>query len=83
MRKIKSAPIPCFSCIRFVSKNKSEIYRSQLKTRVNTKTETIPQLATSVQLIKPAYPGINQDAIEALSLDNFVHAMPDSGILLD
>ena len=67
--------------IRFGSKNKSEIYRSQLKTRVKTKTETIPQLATSVKkLVKQAYPGINQDAIEALSLDNFVDAMPDSDI---
>ena len=67
--------------IRFGSENKSEIYRSQLKTRVKTKTETIPQLATSVKkLVKQAYPGINQDAIEALSLDNFVDAMPDSDI---
>lgn len=67
--------------LRYGSVNKSEIYRSQLTSRVKNKIETIPQLATAVKkLVKQAYPSINPDAVETLALDNFMDALPDSDI---
>lgn len=66
---------------RYGSINRSEIYRAQLKSRVRNKNETIPELAQAIKkLTRQAYPEINKDVIETLSLDNFIDAITDSDI---
>ena len=66
---------------RFGSVNRSEIYRTQLKSRTRNKGETIQELAQAIKkLVRQAYPGVNKDVIETLSLDNFIDAITDSDI---
>ena len=68
---------------RFGSVNQSEIFRTQLKSRVRNKGESIPQLAQAVKkLVRQAYPGVNKDVVETLSIDHFIDAMTDSEIRL-
>lgn len=68
---------------RFGSVNRSEIYRTQLKSRVRNKGESIPELAQAVKkLVRQAYPGVNKDVIETLSIDHFIDALRDSEIRL-
>lgn len=68
---------------RFGSVNRSEIFRTQLKSRLRNKGESIPELAQAVKkLVRQAYPGVNKDVIETLSLDNFIDALTDSDIRL-
>lgn len=68
---------------RFGSVNRSEIYRTQLKSRVRNKSESIPELAQAIRkLVRQAYPGVNKDVIETLSIDNFIDALTDSDIRL-
>ena len=68
---------------RFGSVNKSEIYRTQMKSRTRNKRETIPELAQAIKkLVRQAYPGVNKEVIEMLALDNFIDAITDSDILL-
>ena len=65
----------------FGSVNRSEIYRTQLKSRTRNKGETIQELAQAIKkLVRQAYPGVNKDVIETLSLDNFIDAITDSDI---
>ena len=50
---------------------------------VRNKGETIPELAQSIKkLVRQAYPGVNKDVIETLSLDVFIDALTDSDIRL-
>lgn len=66
---------------RFGSVNRSEIYRTQLKSRTRNKGETIQELAQAIKkLVRQAYPGVNKGVIETLSLDNFIDAITDSDI---
>ena len=66
---------------RFGSVNRSEIYRTQLKSRTRNKGETIQELAQAIKkLVQQAYPGVNKDVNETLSLDNFIDAITDSDI---
>ena len=66
---------------RFGSVNQSEIYRTHLKSRTRHKGETIQELAQSIKkLVRQAYPGVNKEVIETLSLDNFIDAITDSEI---
>ncbi|XP_045186669.2 uncharacterized protein LOC123544673 [Mercenaria mercenaria] len=68
---------------RFGSENKAEVFRTQLKSRVRGKGETIPEMAQSIRkMTRLAYPTGSQDVIEALSLDNFIDALNDSDIRL-
>ncbi|MCG7879552.1 MAG: hypothetical protein N0C90_24955, partial [Candidatus Thiodiazotropha endolucinida] len=68
---------------RFGSVNRSEIFRTQLKSRLRNKGESIPELAQAVKkLVRQAYPGVNKDVIETLSLDNFIDALTDSDLRL-
>ena len=68
---------------RFGSVNRSEIYRAQLKSRVRNRGESIPELAQAVKkLVRQAYPGVNKDVIETLSIDIFIDALTDSEIRL-
>ena len=64
---------------RFGSVNQSEIYRSQLKSRTRNRGETIQELAQAIKtLVRQAYPGVNKEVVETLSLDNFIDALPDT-----
>ena len=66
---------------RFGSVNRSEIYRTQLKSRTRNKGETIQELSQAIKkLVRQAYPNVNKDVIETLSLDNFIDAITDSDI---
>ena len=52
-----------------------------LKSRTRNKGETIQELAQAIKkLVRQVYPGINEDVIETLSLDNFIDAITDSDI---
>ena len=64
---------------RFGSVNQSEIYRSQLKSRTRNRAETIQELAQAIKkLVRQAYPGVNKEVVETLSLDNFIDALTDN-----
>ena len=68
---------------RFGSENRSEIFRTQLKSRARNKGESIPELAQAVKkLVRQAYPGVSKDVIEILSIDHFIDALSDSDIRL-
>ena len=68
---------------RFGSENRSEIFRTQLKSRARNKGETIPELAQAIKkLVRQAYPGVGKDVIEILSIDHFIDALSDSDIRL-
>ena len=68
---------------RFGSVNKSEIYRTQIKSRTRNKGETIPELAQAIKkMVRQAYPGVNKEVIETLSLDHFIDAITDADIRL-
>ena len=67
----------------FDSTNRSELYTTQLKSKVRNKGEPIPELAQAIKkLVRQAYPGVNKDVIETLATDNFVDAMTDFNICL-
>ena len=68
---------------RYGSENRAEVFRSQLKSRVKGKGETIQQLAMSIRkLTRQSYPNASQDVIEALSLDHFIDALTETEIRL-
>ena len=66
---------------RYGSENRAEVFRSQLKSRVKGKGETIPQLSIR-KLTRQSYPNVSLDVIEALSLDHFIGALSESEIRL-
>ena len=68
---------------RFGSVNRSESYRTQLKSRTRNRGETIPELAQAIKkLVRQAYPGVHKDVIETLVIDHFIDALTDSEIRL-
>ena len=68
---------------RYGSENKSEVFRTQLKTRTRSKTESISELAHAVKkMTRQAYPTGSPDVIESLAIDNFIDALNDSEIRL-
>jgi hypothetical protein len=68
---------------RFGSENKAEVFRTQLKTRIRLKGESIPELAQSIRkLTRKAYPTANPDVVDALALDSFIDALNESDIRL-
>ena len=63
--------------------NRSELYRTQLKSRTRNRGETIPELAQAIKkLVRQAYPGVHKDVIETLAIDHFIDALTDSEIRL-
>jgi len=67
----------------FGNENKAEVFRTQLKTRVRNKGESIPELAQTIRKVtRQAYPTASNDVIEALALDSFIDALNDSDIRL-
>ena len=63
--------------------NLSDIFRTQLKSRVRNKGESIPQLAKAVKkLVRQAYPRLNKDVVKTLYIDRFIDTMMDSEIRL-
>ena len=68
---------------RFGSENKAEVFRTQLKTRIRLKGESIPELAQSIRkLTRKAYPTANSEVVDALALDSFIDALNESDIRL-
>ncbi|MES9881467.1 MAG: hypothetical protein ABW185_11355, partial [Sedimenticola sp.] len=68
---------------RYGSEGRAEVFRTQLKSRVRGKNETIPELAQSIKkLTRQAYPSANPDIVEALALDGFIDALTDTDIRL-
>lgn len=68
---------------RYGSENRAEVYRSQLKSRTKGKGETTAQLAQGVRkLTRQAYPNVSLDVVEALAVDHFIDAIPESEIRL-
>ena len=61
---------------RFGTLNKAEIYRTQLKSRVREKGESISELAQNIKkLTRQAYPEATSEIIEILALDYFIDAL--------
>ncbi len=68
---------------RYGSEGRAEVFRTQLKSRVRNKNETISELAQSIKkLTRQAYPSANAEIVEALALDAFIDALTDSEIRL-
>ena len=68
---------------RFGSENRAEVFRSQLKSRSKGKGETTAELAQAIRkLTRQAYPQVSLDVVEALSIDHFIEALPESEIRL-
>ena len=68
---------------RYGSENRAEVFRSQLKSRVKGKGETTAELAQSVRkLTRQAYPKVSLDVVEALAVDHFIDALPETEIRL-
>lgn len=68
---------------RFGTKNKAEIFRSQLKSISRGKEQSLPELAQKIRkLTRQAYPDANSELIEILSLDHFVDSLDDADIRL-
>lgn len=66
---------------RYGSENRAEVFRSQLKSRVRGKGETIAELAQSIRkLTRQAYPKVSIDMVEVLALDHFTDALPETEI---
>lgn len=62
---------------RYGSENGAEVFRSQLRTRVKNKNETMTELAQSVRkLTRKAYPGAPQHLIDTLALDHLLTPFP-------
>ena len=67
--------------LRFGNGEKMEVFRSQLKSRVRGKDESLPELAQSIQrLVRQAYPDAPLSVWEVLAKDHFVDAIPDTDI---
>ena len=68
---------------RYGSENRAEVFRSQLKSRIKGKGETTAELAQAIRkLTRQAYPQVSLDVVEALSVDHFIDALPESEIRL-
>ena len=68
---------------RYGTRNKAEIYRSQLKSIHKHNDQSIPELAAQVKkLTRQAYPDANMELTEILALDYFIDSLDDSDIRL-
>ena len=69
--------------MRYGTKNKAEIYQSQLKSIKRQKGQSLPELAQSIRkLTRQAYPEAQTNLIEILPLDYFIDSLDDSEIRL-
>lgn len=68
---------------RYGSENRSEVFRSELQSRVRLRNETLPELAQAIKkLTRRAYPGTTELVRDTLALDYFIDAIPESEIRL-
>ena len=68
---------------RYGTKNKAEIFRSQLKSLTRQKGQSITDLVQQIRkLTRQAYPDANTDLKEILALDTFIDSIDDSDIRL-
>ncbi|MES9884336.1 MAG: hypothetical protein ABW185_26110, partial [Sedimenticola sp.] len=66
---------------RFGSKNRADVFRTQLKTKVRAKGESIQDLAQSIRnLTRKAYPNAASAVTDVIALDHFIDAVNDSSI---
>ena len=64
---------------RFEPSNTAEIYRAQLKGRVRGKVESLTELSQSIRhLTRKAYPKVDDQVREHLSLERFIESLNDS-----
>ena len=64
---------------RFEPTNQSEIFRSQVKSRVREKGESLPELAQDVKrLVRFAYPTAGVELRDQLALDCFIDSLGDA-----
>ena len=69
--------------LRFGHGGKMEVFRSQLKSRVRGKDESLTELAQAIQrLVRQAYPEAPPSVWEVLAKDHFVDALADTDIRL-
>ena len=67
--------------LRFGNGGKMEVFRSQLKSRIRGKDESLPELAQAIQrLVRQAYPEAPLSVWEVLAKDHFVDAIADTDI---
>ena len=67
--------------LRFGNAGKMELFRSQLKSRIRGKDESLPELAQAIQrLVRQAYPDASLSVWEVLAKDHFVDAIADADI---
>ena len=67
--------------LRFGNAGKMELFRSQLKSRIRGKDESLPELAQVIQrLVRQAYPEASLSVWEVLAKDHFVDAIADADI---
>ena len=67
--------------LRFGNAGKMELFRSQLKSRIRGKDESLPELAQAIQrLVRQAYPEASLSVWEVLAKDHFVDALADTDI---
>ena len=65
--------------LRFGNAGKMELFRSQLKSRIRGKDESLPELAQAIQqLVRQAYPEAPLSVWEVLAKDHFVDALADT-----
>ena len=67
--------------LRFGNGGKMEVFRSQLKSRIRGRDESLPELAQAIQrLVRQAYPEAPLSVWEVLAKDHFVDAIADTDI---
>ena len=66
---------------RFGAEHQTELYRTQLKTLLRKKEQTLPELAqTRRRLTRQAYPEATEAIRETLARDHFIDALPDADV---
>ena len=66
---------------RFGAEHQTELYRTQLKTLLRKKEQTLPELAqTTRRLTRQAYPEATEGIRETLARDHFIDALPDADV---
>ena len=67
--------------LRFGNGGKTELYRAQLRNRVEGRDETLPELAQAIQrLVRQAHPEAPPSVREVIERDHFVDAILDTEI---
>ena len=64
---------------RFGDERRAEIYKAELRTRLQREGESIPVLGQEVRkLVQNAYPGIGAERVEELAIERFKDSLTNS-----